>query len=77
MSKAKDEKIREVYIYFTEQPNEDVVKSDKEQNEIGKESEIRKKYCHHEWGTIHWTWSCGGYRQCVLCGKIEDYYERD
>ena len=77
MSKTENNRIRETYIYFTEQPRADVVKSDKEQKGPEKEAEIRKKYCHHEWGPVHWTWSCGGYRQCLFCGKIEDYYERD
>lgn len=40
-----------------------------------------KKYfqdrCHHDWGGVTWTWCCGGYRTCRICGKTEDYYERD
>lgn len=40
------------------------------------QSEIQS-HCDHTWGEEHWTWSCGGYRKCTKCGKIEDFYERD
>ena len=36
-----------------------------------------QEHCNHDWGRIEWTWSCGGYRTCRICGKTEDYYERD
>jgi len=41
------------------------------------EQVIRQKYCNHEWGPVNWTWSCGGYRTCKICGATKDYYERD
>ena len=36
-----------------------------------------QEHCPHDWGGVEWTWSCGGYRTCRICGKTEDYYERD
>lgn len=36
-----------------------------------------QEHCDHNWGEKHWTWSCGGYRKCIKCGKIEEFYERD
>lgn len=36
-----------------------------------------QKHCDHAWGRENWTWSCGGYRVCTKCGKVEDFYERD
>ena len=59
----------------------------KERLEKEKEIEIKKarenaiknmqSKCNHEWGPVTWTWSCGGYRTCKICGLTEDYYERD
>ena len=39
--------------------------------------EYLQDHCNHEWGGVTWTWCCGGYRTCRICGKTEDYYERD
>lgn len=44
---------------------------------LTQQEELRKKYCNHVWGEVTWTWSCGGYRTCKICGATEDYYERD
>ena len=41
------------------------------------EYKLKQKYCNHIWGPVTWTWSCGGYRTCQICGAREDYYERD
>lgn len=59
----------------------------KERLEKEKEVEIKKERenaikdmqskCNHEWGPVEWTWCCGGYRTCKICGLTEDYYERD
>lgn len=48
-----------------------------ERKESERIHELRKKYCTHDWGPVHWTWCCGGYRECMICGAREDYYERD
>lgn len=52
--------------------------------EIAKEFEERERirkiiqaHCEHEWGRVIWNDSCWGYRTCIKCGKVEDYYERD
>jgi hypothetical protein len=41
------------------------------------ECKLKQKYCNHIWGPVTWTWCCGGYRTCKICGAREDYYERD
>ena len=50
-----------------------------EQERKRKEEEFLwiREHCRHEWGPVVWTWSCGGYRECIHCGEREDYYERD
>ena len=50
---------------------------EKEREIRNAEQVIRQKYCNHVWGPVTWTWSCGGYRTCKICGATEDYYERD
>ena len=38
---------------------------------------LRRKYCGHDFGPKVWTWECGGYRECRICGEREEFYERD
>ena len=33
-----------------------------------------QKKCDHKW---YKTWHSGGFQQCVLCKRIETFYERD
>jgi hypothetical protein len=38
---------------------------------------LRRRYCGHDFGPKVWTWECGGYRECRICGEREEFYERD
>ena len=52
-------------------------KLEEESKRREEEYKLRQKYCNHIWGPVTWTWCCGGYRTCKICGAREDYYERD
>ena len=65
-------------INFMKNEKNDVNNIDKIKQDYEKKlKEEIQEYCDHIWGEDHWTWSCGGYRKCTKCGKIEDFYERD
>ena len=50
---------------------------EQERKDKEEEYKLRQKYCNHDWGEVTWTWCCGGYRTCRICGARQDYYERD
>ncbi|MBR4591162.1 MAG: hypothetical protein IKO36_10950 [Bacteroidaceae bacterium] len=53
-------------------------KQKKEMNErINIKIERMQSQCQHKFGPKTWTWTCGGYHVCQICGKVEDFYERD
>ena len=74
-------------IESLEHSNKELLTELKERLEKEKEIEIEEERekviknmqskCNHDWGEVTWTWSCGGYRTCKICGLTEDYYERD
>lgn len=48
-----------------------------EENRRKERISLRRKYCGHDFGPKVWTWECGGYRECRICGEREEFYERD
>ncbi len=64
-------------INFIKDENNDAenifkIKQDYEQ----KLKEEIQEHCDHKW-VKNWTWSCGGYLECLKCGKRQEFYERD
>jgi hypothetical protein len=68
------DKEAEIYCDNLKKRLDELEQERKDKEEVYK---LRQKYCNHIWGPVTWTWCCGGYRTCIICGATQDYYERD